>query len=82
MSTTNIDTMYIVLCITLALVLITAVMISLRRTQLRQQIAVRRSAATNTNVRTVPPIRETTAVIVTNPVASSPDEPVVLGVPV
>ena len=79
----NIDTMYIVLCITLALVLITAVIISLKRTQLRQQsIAVRRSAATNTNVRTVPPIRETTAVIVTNPVGLAPDEPVVLGMPV
>ncbi len=78
--------MYIVLCVVLALTLITAVIISARKTQLEQRRNSSRSIPRQptpqmpTNPSTVD-IPETSAVIVTNPEDTSPGDPVVVGIP-
>ena len=78
--------MYIVLCVVLALALITAVIISARRTQLEQRRSSSQSVYRQptsqipTNPSTID-IPQTSAVIVTNPQETSAGDPVVVGIP-
>ncbi len=83
----SLEDMYIVLCVVLALTLIIAVILSIRKTQLEQRRNSSRSTQRQPTSRmpmnsSTVNIPETSAVIVTNPLETSPGDPVVVGIPV